>query len=161
MSEAISEWSAKIADWNRSGLNISAWCRKNAEGYHRFLYWRQRLKELDQGGQPGKFVELRPATTPISLVEQFFIVEYVRPKYVSKASPDFGVATAALPDAIIPRCPADESLLAYILTSKFADHLPLYRLAEIMQRSEVKISRQTLSNWVITLGSPCHQSTMP
>ena len=67
MSEAISEWSAKIADWNRSGLNISAWCRKNAEGYHRFLYWRQRLKELDQGGQPGKFVELRPATTPISL----------------------------------------------------------------------------------------------
>jgi transposase len=54
---------------------------------------------------------------------------------------------------IIPRCPADESLLAYILTSKFADHLPLYRLAEIMQRSDVKISRQTLSNWVITLGS--------
>ena len=85
--------------------------------------------------------------------EQFFIVEYVRPKYASKASPEFGVATAALPDAVISRCPADESLLAYILTSKFADHLPLYRLVEIMRRSEIKISRQTLSKWVLTLGS--------
>lgn len=85
--------------------------------------------------------------------EQFFIIEYVRPKYASKAAPEFGVATAALPDAIIARCPADESLLAYILTSKFADHLPLYRLVEIMQRSQVKISKQTLSKWVLTLGS--------
>ena len=85
--------------------------------------------------------------------EQFFIVEYVRPKYASKTLPEFGVATAALPDAIISRCPADESLLAYVLTSKYADHLPLYRLVEILQRSEIKISRQTLSKWVITLGT--------
>ena len=110
-------------------------------------------KFCPETGQPltciGNEISRKLGRTP----EQFFIVEYVRPKYVSKAAPDFGVATAALPDAIIPRCPADESLLAYILTSKFADHLPLYRLAEIMQRSAVKISRQTLSNWVITLGS--------
>ncbi len=85
--------------------------------------------------------------------EQFFIVEYVRPKYASKACPEYGVLSPMLPDAVIARCPADESLLAYILTSKFADHLPLYRLVEIMQRSQVKISRQTLSKWVITLGS--------
>jgi transposase len=85
--------------------------------------------------------------------EQFFIVEYARPKYASKAYPEYGVLSATLPDAVIARCPADESLLAYILTSKFADHLPLYRLAEIMQRSQVKISRQTLSKWVLTLGS--------
>lgn len=85
--------------------------------------------------------------------EQFFILEYARPKYASKAYPEYGVLSSALPDAVIARCPADESLLAYVLTSKFADHLPLYRLVEIMQRSQVKISRQTLSKWVITLGS--------
>ena len=85
--------------------------------------------------------------------EQFFIIEYVRPKYASKAAPDLGVKTAPLPDAVIARCPADESLLAYILTAKFADHLPLYRLGEILQRSDVKISRQTLSKWVLTLGA--------
>jgi len=84
--------------------------------------------------------------------EQFLIIEYVRPKYASKAVPDLGVKSALLPDAVIPRCPADESLLAYILTAKFADHLPLYRLAEILQRADIKISRQTLSNWVLALG---------
>ena len=85
--------------------------------------------------------------------EQFFIVEYVRPKYASKAYPEYGILSPMLPDAVISRCPADESLLSYILTSKFADHLPLYRLEEILQRSGVKISRQTLSKWVLTLGA--------
>ena len=93
--------------------------------------------------------------------EQFFIVEYVRPKYASKALPESGIRTPALPDAIIARCLADESLLSYILISKYADHLPLYRLVEILQRSNVKVSRQTLSKWVITLGtalSPLHEA---
>ena len=85
--------------------------------------------------------------------EQFYIREYVRPKYASKSFPELGVKYRGLPDAVIPRCPADESLLAFVLTSKFADHLPLYRLVEIFDRSNVKISRQTLSNWVLTLGS--------
>lgn len=93
--------------------------------------------------------------------EQFFIVEYAKPKYASKAYPEYGVLSPALPDAIISRCPADESLLSYILTSKYADHLPLYRLVEIMERSRVKISRQTLSKWVLTLGTaltPLHEA---
>jgi transposase len=85
--------------------------------------------------------------------EHFYIIEYIRPKYASKAAPELGVKYRVLPDAVIPRCPADESLLAFVLTSKFADHLPLYRLVEILDRSKIKISRQTLSNWVLTLGS--------
>ena len=85
--------------------------------------------------------------------ESFFIVEYVRFKYASKPRPELGVMTPALPDAIIPRCPADESLLASVLVSKYADHLPLNRLTEIFARSGVKISRQTLSKWVLTLGA--------
>lgn len=85
--------------------------------------------------------------------EQFYIIEYVRPKYASRKNPDLGVRAAALPDAIIERCPADESLLAYVLNAKFADHLPLYRLVEILGRSNIRISRQTLSKWVLTLGA--------
>ena len=84
--------------------------------------------------------------------EQFYILEYVRPKYASKFAPELGVKVAPLPDAIIDRSPADESLLAFILTSKFVDHLPLNRLVEILGRSDVRISRQTLSKWVLTLG---------
>jgi len=85
--------------------------------------------------------------------EQFFVIEYVRPKYASRRNPDQGVLTATLPDSIIDRCPADESLLASILVAKFADHLPLYRQAQILRRSEVRISRQTLSKWVLSLGA--------
>ena len=85
--------------------------------------------------------------------QQYYIKEYRRPKYVSRKNPDLGVKTAPLPDAVIDRCPADESLLAYLLTAKFADHLPLYRLVEILGRARIHISRQTLSKWVVTLGA--------
>jgi len=40
--------------------------------------------------------------------EQFYIREYARPKYASKAVPELGIKVAPLPDAIIDRCPADE-----------------------------------------------------
>lgn len=84
--------------------------------------------------------------------EQFFLIEYVRPKYASRQVPEVGVLTAALPDSIIARCPADESLLASILVAKYCDHLPLYRQVQILRRSDVQISRQTLSKWVLSLG---------
>lgn len=93
--------------------------------------------------------------------EQFYIREYARPKYASKAAAELGIKVAPLPDAIIDRCPADESLLAYILTAKFTDHLPLYRLVEILKRADIRISRQTLSKWVLTLGdalSPLYEA---
>lgn len=61
--------------------------------------------------------------------------------------------TAALPDSVIARCPVDESLLASILTAKYADHLPPYRQAQILRRSDVQISRQTLSKWVLSLAA--------
>ena len=120
-------------------------------------------KVCPQSGEPlvciGHDISRKLGRTP----EQFFIVEYARPKYASKAFPEQGVQSATLPDAVIARCPADESLLAYILTSKYADHLPLYRQVEILQRSQIKISRQTLSKWVITLGralAPLHEAMM-
>ncbi|MFA4837633.1 MAG: hypothetical protein WC749_16405 [Dehalococcoidia bacterium] len=61
-----SEWATKITAWRNSGLSIAAWCRENVEGYHRFLYWRQRLQELEHG-KSGSFVPLHVATTPILL----------------------------------------------------------------------------------------------
>lgn len=85
--------------------------------------------------------------------KEFFLIEYVRPKYASRNTPDQGVMTAALPDAIIERCPADESLLASVITAKFCDHLPLYRQVQIFKRSDIHISRQTLSKWVLSLGA--------
>ena len=93
-----------------------------------------------------------PGSWPAKL-SSFYLIEYVRPKYASRKDPDQGVKTAPLPDAIIDRCPADESLLAFILVAKFCDHLPLYRLVQILKRENIQISRQTLSKWVLTLGA--------
>jgi transposase len=78
----------------------------------------------------------------------YFIKEIIRPKYANPKKEESGILTADLPDSLLPRCRADESLLAEVITKKFADHLPLYRIAEIFQREGIKISRKLLSQWV-------------
>ena len=42
---------------------------------------------------------------------------------------------------------AGPGLLAYVITSKYADYLPLYRLEHIFQRNGLEISRATQSIW--------------
>ncbi len=83
----------------------------------------------------------------------FFIKEIIRPKYVHPSREEKGIVIAEMPDAIIPKCRADESFLAEIVTREFADHLPLYRISEILSREGIKISRKLLSQWVVRLGS--------
>jgi transposase len=82
----------------------------------------------------------------------YYVKEILRPKYAHPEMPEHGVKTAELPDGIIPKCRADESLLAEIITQKFADHLPLYRIAERMERDGIGISHKLLSQWVIRCG---------
>jgi transposase len=79
----------------------------------------------------------------------YYIKEIVRPKYVNPNKEEAGILTSPLPDSLLPKCRADESLLAEIITKKFADHLPLYRIAEIFKREGISISRKLLSQWVI------------
>jgi hypothetical protein len=63
-----------------------------------------------------------------------------------------GIVIAELPDSILPKCAADESLLAEIICQKFVDHLPLNRISEILSRIGVDISRKLLSQWVLKCG---------
>ena len=82
----------------------------------------------------------------------YFIKEIIRAKYAHPKNEEAGIATADLPECILPKCRADNSLLAEIITQKFVDHLPLYRVVEIMGRQGVVISRKLLSQWVIRTG---------
>lgn len=82
----------------------------------------------------------------------YFIKEFIRPKYVSPSHPELGVLVKPMPGGIFLKSKVDESLLAHIVTMKFADHLPLYRIQEILERDHVKISRQLLSHWVLEIG---------
>lgn len=82
----------------------------------------------------------------------YYIKEIIRPKYANPKREEAGIITAELPDSLLPKCRADESLLAEIITKKFADHLPLYRIAEILNREGISINRKLLSQWVIRSG---------
>jgi transposase len=76
----------------------------------------------------------------------FVIREYVRPKYAC-ASCQQGVVQAALPARPIEKGRPGPGLLAHVVTSKYADHLPLYRQEQIFQRHGVDVTRRTLSEW--------------
>lgn len=82
----------------------------------------------------------------------YFVKKYIRPVYKSKSSCSPTITCASLPEMPIEKCRVDVTLLAFILVQKFADHLPLYRIEEIMKRSGINIQRQTLCGWVLKLG---------
>lgn len=79
----------------------------------------------------------------------YFIKEYIRPKYAHPDREEAGIIIFPMPDGIIPKCRADESLLADILVKKFADHLPLNRISEMYSRDGIGISRKLMSQWVL------------
>ena len=82
----------------------------------------------------------------------YYIKEIIRPKYAHPQKEENGILTAHLPDSLLSKCRADDSLLAEIITKKFGDHMPLYRIAESMDREGIKISRKLLSQWVVKCG---------
>jgi transposase len=82
----------------------------------------------------------------------YFIKEIVRPKYIHPKKEEAGILIAEPPSSIIPKCRADESFLAAVITQKFADHMPLYRISEMYERNGLKISRKLLSQWVVRIG---------
>lgn len=82
----------------------------------------------------------------------YYIKEIIRPKYAIPQNSEAGIHVAPLPESLLTRCQADESLLADILTKKFVDHLPLYRISEIFSRDGIGVSRQVLSQWVLRCG---------
>lgn len=80
------------------------------------------------------------------------VLVHVRPKYACRGCEE-GIRTAPLPPQPIPRSIATPGLLAFVCTSKFVDHLPLYRLEQIFKRIEVDLPRATLANWMIRVGA--------
>jgi transposase len=70
----------------------------------------------------------------------------VRPKF--SCSGCDRVVEAPAPSRPIERGLAGPGLLAHVIVSKFADHLPLYRQSEIYARQGVEIPRYTLAGRV-------------
>src|ERR1700691_2295970 len=82
---------------------------------------------------------------------RFERMHHVRKKYVCFGCESQGekpqMEVAAKAEAAIEKGMAGPGLLAYIVTSKFSDYLPLYRLEDIFERQGFEISRATQSVW--------------
>ena len=77
---------------------------------------------------------------------RFVVRRIVRPRMACKCCE--AITQAPLPSRPIERGRPGPGLLAHILTSKYCDHLPLYRQSEIYAREKVDLHRSTLADWV-------------
>ena len=136
---------------------------------------RLRLPEIEEKGQPKRRpipdhvprmeVELSPAadacadcggklrrigedvTEELEYVPGRFIVNrMVRPRLTCACCERF--IQAPLPSRPIERGRPGPGLLAHVLVSKYADHLPLYRQSQIFERDGLDLDRSTLADWV-------------
>jgi transposase len=76
----------------------------------------------------------------------FRVIRHVRPKFACVCCDHISQAPA--PSRPIQRGLAGPGLLAHVLVSKFADHVPLYRQSVMYAREGVELDRSQLAKWV-------------
>jgi transposase len=95
--------------------------------------------------------ELRKLSEDISEMLEYVpdsiqVIRHVRPKLSCQQCER--IVQAPAPSRPIARGLAGPGLLAHVLVSKYADHLPLYRQCEIYGRQGIELERSTLADWV-------------
>ena len=79
---------------------------------------------------------------------QVQVIQHVRKKYACKGCDDM-IKIAPKATMLLPKSLASANTMAYVIISKYADGLPLYRLSGILKRYGIDMSRQTLSESVL------------
>lgn len=81
------------------------------------------------------------------------VVEHIRYVYSCRrcerediATP---VVTAPMPALVLPGSLVSPSVMAQIMNLKYGEGTPLYRQEKQLARLGIKLSRQTLANWVL------------
>jgi len=117
------------------------WCSHEHEG----VCWaRERI-----GEEVSERYHFEPA--------KVWVERHVYPKYACGHCHQ-GVTVAAAIKNILPKSNASASLLAHVVTSKFDDGLPIFRICRQLERQEVRLSPGTMGTWVNTVGS---ETVMP
>jgi transposase len=74
------------------------------------------------------------------------VVVTKRLKLACRACPGV-VLQASAPARLIEGGVPTEATVAHVLVSRYADHLPLYRQAQILARQSIEIGREVLADW--------------
>ena len=77
------------------------------------------------------------------------VLEYMQEKAVFESTEGPKMVAAALPKHPLPGSLGSTGLIAHVITSKYVDGLPLYRIEKMLSRYGGDISRATLANYVI------------
>ena len=86
------------------------------------------------------------------------VIQHVRLKYICKdceqraAEGGPQIATAEKPLSPIEKGLAAPGLIAYVMVSKYCDHLPLHRLERICKRHGMEVPRSTQWGWIFQAG---------
>lgn len=78
---------------------------------------------------------------------QFRVIVTIRPRYACPKG-RAGVTQAPAPARLIEAGLPSEAMIAQVIVSKYSEHLPLYRQAQVFARHGVAIERSTLADWV-------------
>src|SRR5512134_2736000 len=80
---------------------------------------------------------------------RYQVVVTRRPKYGCRACQS-AVEQAPAPPRLVEGGLPTERMVAQVLVTKYADHAPLYRQAQMLARQDIVIDRSTLASWVGT-----------
>ena len=143
--------------------------------------WRRRGRQKLPEGLPRKRVEYELSAEELpcpdcgqsrtkigeELSEQLeyvpsslFIIVHARFRYACRPCQEH-VALADKPPQPIDKGLPGPGLLAQTITSKYSDHLPLYRLEDIFARHGVELSRSTLCGWMASCAESAHAALRP
>lgn len=91
------------------------------------------------------------------LPQRVSVIRHERTKYACRQCEQTAetnkVVTAPKPASMLPKSIGSAEAFAAVVTAKYVDALPLYRQVDILNRSGIDISRATLANWCVQLGS--------
>lgn len=108
----------------------------------------QEKAQFDELQRIGEELSETLEYTPAKLI----VIEHARAKYVCRKDGESTIRTAFAQPSPLPKSNAGAGLLAQILVSTFADHLPLNRQEAIFKRHGVELPRSTLCEWKLGSG---------
>jgi len=142
-------------------IQIKAFTRKRGKRRPLPEHLPRRIVEVElpenerfsEDGSPLKVIGKEISEKLVYQPARMEVVQYHRLRYgVDSGDP---VKTAHPVPQIVPKGIATGSLIAGVITHKYADGLPLYRQQEMFARVGVDLSRGSMARWIVQAAKTC------